>query len=406
MIWLNPWAWLGLIGVALPVLIHLLGRGHARVQKFPTLRFLDASRLMPTQRTRIHDVALLLVRLAIVAAAVAALAQPIWLTTGRKQSLDRGLARAIVLDTSASMRRATPSGQRAIDSAMTLSRALAAEARTSVVVSTADPAHALSAAGHWVARQQRRGEIVVISDFQRGEIERSDFASLPATIGLSMHRVPVVDTTHGSNVLTWNDVAAIRPDPELVVTLAADSDAAGLAAARAAANIERVAPPFDTTRAVAIVYRRYGARDKLAAGIAPIRAPWMGDLVARLVPDSIPIESFGQETIDGRLRLVLFTSADPGSLASARLIAAANQSLSAAPPPSELEPETFDDATLLTWERTPTDAPQQLHPRDDNGPSDARWLWALALALLVVEMRLRRLPVAIAATVEAPARAA
>ena len=115
MIWLNPWAWLGLLGVALPVLIHLLGRGHARVHRFPTLRFLGASRLLPTRRTRIHDLPLLLVRIGAVALAVAALAQPLVLTAKRARSLDRGLARAIVVDTSASMRRATPGGTSAIE---------------------------------------------------------------------------------------------------------------------------------------------------------------------------------------------------------------------------------------------------------------------------------------------------
>src|SRR5205807_1608529 len=105
MIWLNPWAWAGLVMVALPVAIHLLGRGHARVYKFPTLRFLDASRLMPTRRTRVRDLLLLVVRVAILASAVGALAQPLLLTDGRARALDRGLARAIVVDTSASMSR-------------------------------------------------------------------------------------------------------------------------------------------------------------------------------------------------------------------------------------------------------------------------------------------------------------
>src|ERR1700733_3419774 len=105
MIWLNPWAWIGAVGIALPIAIHLLGRGHARVHRFPTLRFLDASRLLPTRRTRIHDPLLLAVRCGAIVLAAAALARPLVVTATRKQSLDRGLARAIVVDTSASMRR-------------------------------------------------------------------------------------------------------------------------------------------------------------------------------------------------------------------------------------------------------------------------------------------------------------
>src|SRR5262245_39222827 len=98
MIWRNPWAWLGLTTLALPVLIHLLGRGHARVQPFPSLRFLERSKLLPTRRTRLHDVALLAVRVGILAAAVAALAQPFLRTGNRGATSTTVLARAILID--------------------------------------------------------------------------------------------------------------------------------------------------------------------------------------------------------------------------------------------------------------------------------------------------------------------
>jgi hypothetical protein len=112
MTWGNPWAWAGLVTVALPILIHLLGRGHARVHRFPTLRFLEASRLLPTRRTRVHDWWLLVTRVGILAVAVAALAQPALRTANRTRALGRALARAIVLDTSFSMLRATPASGR------------------------------------------------------------------------------------------------------------------------------------------------------------------------------------------------------------------------------------------------------------------------------------------------------
>ena len=65
--WQNPWAWIGLLTVALPVLVHLFSRRPARVEPFPSLRFLDVSRLLPTRRTRLTDRVLLLVRMAMVA---------------------------------------------------------------------------------------------------------------------------------------------------------------------------------------------------------------------------------------------------------------------------------------------------------------------------------------------------
>ncbi|MFI5311756.1 MAG: BatA domain-containing protein, partial [Gemmatimonadales bacterium] len=73
MTWLNPWAWAGLVVVGLPVFIHLLGRARARPQRFPTLRFVDPSRLLPRRFTRPHDPLVLAVRVLIFAAAVAAL---------------------------------------------------------------------------------------------------------------------------------------------------------------------------------------------------------------------------------------------------------------------------------------------------------------------------------------------
>ncbi|HYW49375.1 MAG TPA: BatA domain-containing protein, partial [Gemmatimonadaceae bacterium] len=103
MIWRNPWAWTGLLLLALPVLIHLLSRAPADVRPFPSLRFVDPSRLSPRRRTRPRDVLLLLVRLGILVAAVAALAGPVFLTA-RRTATPR-VVRAIVLDTSASMQQ-------------------------------------------------------------------------------------------------------------------------------------------------------------------------------------------------------------------------------------------------------------------------------------------------------------
>src|SRR5262245_57723722 len=194
MIWLTPWAWLGVAGVALPVLIHLLGRGHARLYRFPSLRFLEASRLLPTRRTRIQDPLLLALRCAVILLATAALAQPVLLTAHRRQALDRGLARAIVVDTSASMRRTMPTGAVALDSARLVVRRLATGAQASIVVESSDPRHALSGAVAWLARQGRRGELVVLSDFQRGQLDSTDIGSIPASAGVSLYRLPVVDS--------------------------------------------------------------------------------------------------------------------------------------------------------------------------------------------------------------------
>jgi hypothetical protein len=410
-IWLNPWAWLGLGGVVLPVLIHLLGRGHARVHRFPTLRFLTASRLLPTRRTRVHDFPLLAVRAGALALAAAALARPLVLTAKRARALDRGLARAIVVDTSESMRRAMPSGTNALDSARREARTLAANARTSVIVETSHPSRALAPASAWLVHQGRRGELVVVSDFQRGEIEAGDFAVVPKSMGVSLHRIPTVAgdigmtaSRAGSRIVIrttragdrtgveWADTPAASFE-DRVLLLGGDADRAALEATRSAASTVAVPLPVDTARAIAIVFAGYHDAARLEAEARSRYRPWMVALLSRLRADPLSVSGSGVAAVAGRSRLVLFTSAEPGSLASARLTAEANRATSIAPEAREREPESLSDATLASLQRPPADdVPSQMHPIGDSGPSDGRWLWLGVLALLALEIPLRRLP--------------
>ena len=109
MIWQNPWAWLGLTAIAVPILVHLLARQHAVRVRFPTLRFLPVSPITAVRRRRLTDLALLAVRIAIITVAVAALAQPYVVTANRGRSTSALLSRAVVIDTSPSMARPSPS---------------------------------------------------------------------------------------------------------------------------------------------------------------------------------------------------------------------------------------------------------------------------------------------------------
>jgi hypothetical protein len=422
MIWQNPWAWLGMIGVALPILIHLLGRGHARVSRFPTLRFIDASRLLPTKRSRIQDPLLLAVRIAIVACAALALAQPLVLTPGRRQALDRGLARAVIMDTSASVRRG------AIDSMRALARRVAAEAQSSIVVETGNPLGELPAAVAWVARQQRAGEIAIVSDFQQGQVGKADLTAIPANVGIVLRRMPVrssgdsviVRTTASRGLMTGvatrtqNGVdvewraggdSAMRVPVEL---LGGAEDSAALAAVQSAAASLAVAMPIDTTRSVAIVFPRFVSRDSLTRGLVAARAPWKLALLSRIRRSGIAISSAGDADVGGRRRLMLVANVAPASLDAARLVSLARQAMSAAPSAAELEPATVSDDELTTWERpaAPVATSTRFRPSDENGPSDARWLWVVALVLLLVEWRLRRRAMAAQAAPLERARAA
>jgi hypothetical protein len=157
-----------------------------------------------------------------------------------------------------------------------------------------------------------------------------------------------------------------------------------------AASVIGVLPPFDTTRSIVIVFPGYEKRAELQRGVSTPDQAWMVDLLAQLRDESIEVTAAGRMVIDGRARLVLFALVEPGTVASAALIAAARGALSVAPPASELEPGTLSDATLARWERPAADVPAHPSRDETNGPSDARWLWIIVLVLLLAEMRVRR----------------
>lgn len=207
MTWLNPWAWLGLAVLAAPILIHLLGRRRPVRLQFPTLRFLGASRQLPARRRRIHDVPLLLVRLAVLALAVAALAQP--RISRWRASASATVARAIVVDASDSMSRGTATGGTAIEAARTRAETIARESATARIFETTDPRAAVPAATAWLDEQPSRRELVMVSDFQRGTVDRSDFTSIRADIGIRFEAIEAqrpetadgADVTRGTQVL-------------------------------------------------------------------------------------------------------------------------------------------------------------------------------------------------------------
>ena len=399
----NPWAWLGLIALAVPIAIHLLARRTARVQRFPTLRFLEASRLQPRRYTRLTDLPLLLIRLGIVIIAVAALTRPLFLPADRSQTFDL-LVRAIVVDTSSSMLR-TSDGQTALVAARERARAHAAESQVSIVMQTASPADALTGAAEWLRTKPGRRELVVVSDFQRGSIGESDVRALPSDIGLTLDRVEAAPQTGAITVRTRTDnaianaqttltddrttvewqVQPVVSAPPSIVQLSASADSVASAAALSAA-LTVTAAPGDTTRRIAVVYANYSGREQLVKDAKPIQTPWMGDVAAALDHDGIWRMARG--TISGREHMLVFTETPPGSLGSAKLMLEILQALSPAAPVTELEPRWLPDADLQRWQRPAPRAVELVNPDDD--ASDGRWLWLLVLLLLAVETVMRR----------------
>jgi hypothetical protein len=423
MIWLNPWGWLGLATLALPVLIHLLARGHARVHRFPSLRFIAPSQLLPTRRTRVHDWLLLLVRCGILAAAVAALARPLLLTGARTAGTNE-LARAIIVDTSASMLRASPDG-RAIDVARREAQRLAAESQSSVVLETPAPRQAMDGALAWIARQNGRRELVIISDLQRGSLSSHDLARVPTDVGIHVTRVRVAAgdsvvvarlgagmtrTAHrgAETTIEWRDTLATGSGIGL---LAGESEQEGVNAMTKAVRATNALSRGDAAHPISVVFPGYDGRAALLSRATPPTEPWMVDAVARLRADSLVIAAASTvarlapgdsangivvaTAADGkrlvvaaqrRERLLLFASSTPGSLVSAALVSAASRI--GTPPIDELDPVTLGDDEVARMQRAPSE--RMSRAADRAGLSDGRWLWIVALVLLVVEMRLRR----------------
>jgi hypothetical protein len=188
MVWLNPLALVALASVAAPVLIHILVHRHAERFPFPTLRFLRPTRLAAIRRSMLDDLPLLAVRAALIAAAVAALAGPLLVTSARTAAWNRRVARATVTD---GLRRPPVGGEGNVLQRTFENTGLSDGIRRAILwLETAPPA---------------KREIVVASRFPIGSITAEDIAAIPAGIGIRFERVgalPAERTIAAGHVLT------------------------------------------------------------------------------------------------------------------------------------------------------------------------------------------------------------
>jgi hypothetical protein len=277
----NPAAWFGLVLLAGPVAGHLLVRDRARSLRLPTLRFLEGAPPVAVRWSRPADPLLLLLRLAIVALAVAALARPFLPSdTPPDAALDAPSAspeRVILVDESASMLRrwagAAVAGPEAASesvtgaaaeaggsgSALARARDLAAELARTTPGSRVVPFgsglpldRALAGASAWLATRPGPGEIVVISDFQQGTLPPVPDTSRGPT------RVAVAVEVDAEEAVPWRlptragglDVTAVldsggAPPGTVLVTW---SPAPG-GGADAGPGVELLHDPADATRA-------------------------------------------------------------------------------------------------------------------------------------------------------------
>jgi hypothetical protein len=393
MIWNHPAAFAGLALLAAPVLVHLLIRRHAARVVFPAMRFVPAVRAAAVRVRTPSDVGLLLLRCGIVAAAVLAAAQPLFVTAARTRAWDARLARAVIVDTSPSV--PAPAAARLADEA-------ARGAFVSRRFDAADLRDAVRRAADWLATAPTaRREIAIVSDFQRGAVGAADFSEVPLSTGIVVLRAGVPNAggqlgavdgwrdarwepglvlDAASTQVTWSRAGAIGP-AALTVRAAAADQAAAERAARAARSfgVPAAVPPrrIDVAFAGAAVIPDTPAVTLWIASAA--MALGRSELIAQAGVDVRVGERDGVMSAT-----VPLSGASPLAPAVIRAVL-----LAAAPAVADPEAETaaLDDATLAQWRREPAPA-GTVGPSPDE--SDGRWAWALALGLLFVEGRVRR----------------
>src|SRR4029453_6024471 len=227
MSFLTPLFLLGLAGLAVPVIIHLIQRERKNVVQFPSLMFLQRIPYQSVQRRRIRNWPLLLLRLAALALIVAAFARPFFPPAGLAQAAAQGAQEVVVLiDKSYSMAygdRWSRAVARAHDQIGTIGptdrgsvvffssgggvalRSTPGRGGLNAAVNVGKPGSgatrygpALKLAGSIASESALpRREVVLISDFQRAGWQGAEGVRLPD--GVTLIPVPI-DDSDTSNV--------------------------------------------------------------------------------------------------------------------------------------------------------------------------------------------------------------
>lgn len=223
MSFLTPLFLVGLAGLAIPVIIHLIQRERKNVVQFPSLMFLQRIPYQSVQRRRIRNWPLLLLRLAALALIVAAFARPFF-RRAELAAAGAGGAREVVIliDNSYSMgygdrwSRATAAARDAIGQVGPADRATIVffssggevalkstpdRSRLNAAVATGKPGAgatrygpALKLAGSISSESSLpRREVIMISDFQRSGWQGAEGVRLPD--GVTLTPKPITDSS-------------------------------------------------------------------------------------------------------------------------------------------------------------------------------------------------------------------
>jgi len=401
--WLAPAALAAAVLLAGPILVHMLLRRNARRVIFPAIQFLQASRAAAVRFRRPSDAGLMILRLAIVAAAVAAAAQPVLIARWRMAQWDARTIRAVIVDT----RPGTAPRDDAIRLAEEEMRAFKAQR-----FSGEDLPGALARAAAWFAQAPPgRREVVVVSDFRKGSLDGQDFGVLPSGVGVRTIRAgtqpaarevtlptvsgrggawqPSMRVERGGTAVTWTRTSA-GPAASWLSTAQAPEEAPAAERALKVAAAFGVAAGDDTRR----VHVRFAGAPADSRTGGALRASWMVDSALALRRSRLLHEANAAVTtreLDGRLVVettVRAASAEAAAILRAVVLAVRPASMA----DRAAEVTTVSDAELAAWRKdvAPVSAPPA-DPFDGFvSDSDARWLWLAALALLGVETWARR----------------
>jgi hypothetical protein len=257
MIWRNPVAWFGLATLLIPVLIHLLVRHRAEPRPFPSLRFVQPTRLASVRRKMISDWPLLLMRLAMLAAAVAALADPLWQSAARRAEWNARQARAIVVDTTASVTSAD---------AASIAQREAAAAFKAERFETKQLAEGIGRAADWLrTAPPARRELVIVSDFQLGALDAAMLRDIPSHVGIRFVRTsaaPVTRTADGQprTQRTAAGGFALR-SPRVTLNTSETAVTWTDAASKAPVEIDTLDAPANNSEASVRTTRKFKGRD-------------------------------------------------------------------------------------------------------------------------------------------------
>ena len=431
--WLQPAALWGLGLLALPLAIHLLRTRHADRIAFPSTQFVRPSRTAAVRLRPPSDLILMALRMGVIALAVLAAAQPLWVSPSRAAQWNGRTARAIVVDTSDSMRIPRSDNRSAAEDADAAAAAEEAAGAT-FRVGDGDLAQGMRRAAAWLrSAPPAQREIVVISDFQHGSLTAEAVAALDSNMGLrfiavqgdqrerSVDGVPLLAagaiaarsqqtrlTPEGTQLrLVGTGNSALPSEHQGLRVLGSDNerDERRLLATLAAAGT----PAPDPAQPVAILF----APTPAPPGVNPPTLRWMLETLPRIERDpelarlarEIDAGALGDSeswTVlvrDRRGRPLVRAAALDRELLlqvavpiSSYLAAAATRAVLTSRYGPVVRPEheilAIPAETLAGWSRSPGPVDESAWRGSD--ASDARWFWSGALVLLIVEGWYRR----------------